>query len=231
MGGQLSGRRGRRTVGAAWLGVVLFVGLAAALSPQKLAAQSLSEASSEVQVGDRWVFDSKDEITGYPKETYTHVVTEISPKEIVVSLTVRGKSGSTILVYDHDWNLVEGPVWKYKPSDGQGIRLPLAVGKEWRSEGDVRNVQTGVAHKYSIVSKVAAQETVTTSAGTFETFKIESRLREIAAADPSKVWEVEIVNWYAPQINHWIRRTSVTKFQKRTTVSTSDELVDFSRKL
>jgi hypothetical protein len=28
-----------------------------------------------VQAGDRWVYDTKDEITGFPKATFSHVVT------------------------------------------------------------------------------------------------------------------------------------------------------------
>ena len=67
-------------------------------------------------------------------------------------------------------------------------------------------------------------------AGTYETFKIETRIRELNTANPSRSTEFENVGWYAPLINFWVRRTFVTKIQKRTTESYSDELVDFGRK-
>lgn len=223
----VSDRGGIRPTGI-WA-LLLVSGLAAAW-PYVLAAQSPAPTDDMVRVGDRWTIDTKDEITGFPTDTYTYVVTELSPNEIVVRLTTRGKNGSAVVVYDHDWNRLENSTFKFKPNDGQGIRLPLAVGKEWRSEFEARNTQTGSASKTSFTAKIVAQEMVTTAAGTFETFKIESRKHEISSADPSKSWDFENVGWYAPQVNHWVRRTFLTRIHKRTTANTSEELVDFGRK-
>ena len=112
----------------------------------------------------------------------------------------------------------------------QGIRPPLAVGKEWRSEFEAQNTQTGSVFKDTVVSKVVAQETVMVPAGMYETFKIETRTLEYKAADPSKSTDFENVGWYAPLINFWVRRVFVTKVQKRTTQSVTEELADFGRK-
>jgi len=73
------------------------------------------------------------------------------------------------------------------------------------------------------------QETVTTPAGTFDTFKIEMRIQEINTADPSQLYQYENAMWFAPQVNHWVRRKFVTKIRNRTSQSTSEELTDFSR--
>jgi hypothetical protein len=117
---------------------------------------------------------------------------------------------------------------KFRPNDGQGIRPPLAVGKEWRAEYEGR-AQTGVAAKGSVLSKVVGRETITTPAGTFDTFKIETRVQNINASDPSQLSQYENVTWFAPQVNHWVRRMLVTKIRNRTTSSISEELTDFSR--
>ncbi|HKD27218.1 MAG TPA: hypothetical protein VKC66_15115 [Xanthobacteraceae bacterium] len=207
--------------------LALLVG--SALWSDALLGQPADQASDAVRVGDRWVYDTKDEITGFPKATYSHVVTEVSPKEIVVSLTFRGQNNSSLMVYDHNWNRIEQPNAKFRPNDGQGIRLPLAVGKEWRAEYEARATQTGATSKGSVVNKVVGQETVTTPAGTFDTFKIESRIQNINTADPSQSYQYENVMWFAPQLNHWVRRKLVTKIRNRTTQSTSEELTDFSR--
>jgi hypothetical protein len=207
---------------------ILSVGLAATW-PRVLLAQSPAEDA--VKVGERWVYDTKDETTGFPKATYSHVVTEVSPKEIVVSLTFRGQSSSSLVVYDHDWNLIENSTVKFKPNNGQGIRRPLSVGKEWRAEYEARNSTSGVAVKGSLLNKVAAQEMITTPAGDFDTFKVETRVREFNTANPSRLFQLENVIWYAPQVNRWVRRQFVTKVQNRTTASTSEELAEFSRKL
>jgi hypothetical protein len=217
-----------RKVHVNWLWAALAVGLAGTW-PLALKAQSSEEADGAVRVGDRWVYDTKDEISGYPKDTYSEIVTEVSPKEIVTNWTYSGKPGSALVTYDHDWSRIDNLIWKYKPNDGQGVRLPLAVGKTWRVEFDARNTQTGVNMRASISSKVVAQETITTPAGTFDTFKIERNGREFKTTDPSKFNETQMVVWYAPKINHWVRRTFSVKYEKRTRSSTSEQLTDFSR--
>jgi hypothetical protein len=80
------------------------------------------------------------------------------------------------------------------------------------------------------LSKVAAQEMLTTPAGTFETFRIERQVKQFNAADPSRATELQFVLRFAPQINHWVRRTELTKVQTHTLETTSDELTAFGRK-
>ena len=118
---------------------------------------------------------------------------------------------------------------KYKPDNGQGFRLPLAIGKLWRSEYDEKNNNTGANMHGSSIGKVTAQETLTTPAGTFDTFKIETQIKAFPSSDPAKLWDYQIVRWYAPQVNYWVRDSYVAKFDKRARSSTSAELIDFSR--
>ena len=200
-----------------------------ALWSDALFGQPADQAGDAVRVGDRWVYDTKDEITGFAKATYSQVVTEVSPKEVVLNLTFRGQNGSSLMVYDHDWNRIEQSNVKFRPNDGQGIRLPLAVGKEWRADYEARATQTGAVSKGSVLSKVVGREMVTTPAGTFDAFKIETRVQNINTADPSQLFLYENVNWYAPQVNHWVRRNLVSKVRNRTQSSISEELTDFSR--
>jgi hypothetical protein len=206
------------------------IAVAATLWPSVLAAQSPEAPNAGVQVGDRWVFDRSDETTGFPKDTYTRVVTAVSEKEIITNFYVRGNSAHTIMIFDREWGLIDNSTVKYKPNNGQGIRLPIAVGKSWRAEYDEKNNNTGTNMHGSAISRVTAQESLTTSAGTFDTFKIETLIKAFPPSDPSKQWEYQIVRWYAPQINYWVREKYLAKFDKRTRASTSTELVDFSQK-
>jgi len=166
----------RRQVQTRGLWAVASFGLAVGW-PRIAAAQSPKEDDGPVRVGDRWVYDTQDEMTGYPKRTYTEIVTDVLPKEITVNLTYSGKTGSASITYDHDWNTIDNLVWKYRPSDGWGIRLPLVVGKTWRSEFEAKSLRTGANFKGTGSSKVVAQESITTAAGTFDTFKIERQAR------------------------------------------------------
>jgi hypothetical protein len=206
------------------------IAVTVALWPCVAAAQSREAQSGGAQVGDRWVFDRTDELTGDPKDTYTRTVTEVSAKQITTHFIVSGSPGYTIMTFDQDWNLVDNSSVRFKPNNGQGIRLPLAVGKSWRAEYDYRNISTGAGFRGSVTNKVTAQESVTTQAGGFDAFKIETFARDYSPANPAKLWEYQIVRWYAPAINYWVRETFVERFDKSVRVSTSSELVDFSRK-
>jgi hypothetical protein len=158
----------------------------AVLWPPALLAQSPSESSGSARAGDRFIYDTKDEVTGEPKGSYVAVVTEVSDKEIVNSISIPGKPGSRLVVYDRNLNRIDDSTWKFKPNDGQGVRLPLTVGKTWRIEYEARNIQSGAVFRTTGMSKVAGQETVTTSAGTFETFKIESHFKSYNTVDQTK---------------------------------------------
>jgi hypothetical protein len=203
----------------------------AVLWPPALLAQSPSESSGSARAGDRFIYDTKDEVTGEPKGSYVAVVTEVTDKEIVNSISIPGKPGSRLVVYDRNLNRIDDSTWKFKPNDGQGVRLPLTVGKTWRIEYEARNIQSGAVFRTTGLSKVAGQETVTTPAGTFETFKIESHFKSYNTVDQTKVTENDIVVWYAPEIYRWVRRTSAMRADKRLRSSTSEELSDLYRRM
>jgi hypothetical protein len=211
------------------IGVLLLMGLV--MLPSRMAlAQSSERPAEEVQVGDAWVYDNKDGITGLPISTFTSLVTEVSPKEIVTNVIVKGRNNRGLVVFDHDWNRVVLNNQKFDPNDNTGVRWPLAVGNEWRSTYTARNTQTGVNAKGSSLTKVVAQEAVTTPAGTFETFKIDRQDKLYNVADPSRYEDTQMFMWFAPQINHWVRRTFIVKQEKRTTSSETHELIQIIRK-
>jgi hypothetical protein len=157
-------------------------------------------------------------------------VSEITPKEISTHLTFRGGNGSALVVFDHEWNRIKNGNLEYKPHDANGVQFPLVVGKEWRLQFFTSNTKTGANFKTSDLSKVVAQETVTTPAGTFDIFRIERQVTEFNTADPSRSTEAQVTLLYAPQINHWVRRAILTKLQKRLLSQETDELVEVSLK-
>lgn len=193
-------------------------------------AQSPDDAANPVRIGDYWTYDTKDEITGNKTRTFTGTISEITPAEIVTHLTFRGNNRTSVVTFDHQWNRTVNGEFRFKPNDGHGVQFPLAVGKEWRSEYVASNVKTGVNLKGSYLSKIVGQETLTLPAGSFETFKIERQVRDYNAADPSRSTETQFTLWYAPQINHWVRRTIVTRVEKRLRSNATDELIEFGRK-
>ena len=179
--------------------------------------------------GDRWVYEVKDEITGDLKRTTTVVVLDVSEKEINTRMSVRGAARPFETVFDRNWNRIDDGIWKFRPSDGAGVQTPLQVGKEWRFENKSTHTN-GTALSTTGQSKVVGEEKVTTSAGTFDTFKIETRMRHVNANDQTKASTVNATLWYAPTVNRWVRRTNETRIEGRVRDSHTEELVDYSRK-
>ncbi len=180
--------------------------------------------------GDFWTFEVHDEISGKVTAVHTHLVTEVSPTEISVRVATQGKDSEGLVVYDRSWNLKNSGEWKYQPSDGSGIRTPLKIGDSWSFSGDEVNTGKGYIWKRSGHSKVVGQETITTKAGTFETYKIETTYLQKPTNDPTRKNDISIVNWYAPVIDHWVKRTFVSRANGHLKTNNSYEVVEYGRR-
>jgi len=179
--------------------------------------------------GYRWVCELTDEISGDLKFTTTVFVLDVTEQEINARVSTRGSSARQI-VYDRNWNRIDYSVWKYRPSDGAGIKKPLQVGKEWRFESKATHFQNGTALTITGESKVVGEEKITTGAGTFDTFKIETKMRQVNSNDQTKASTINAVLWYAPTVNRWVRRTYKLQIEGRLRDSNTEELTDYSRK-
>ena len=180
--------------------------------------------------GDHWTYEVRDEITGTITATRENVVTEVTPTEISVRFKNLGTNNEGFSVYDRSWNLVQDRPWRYSPHDGSGIQSPLAIGKTWPVQTNNVNSANGNIWKRSGTSKVVGQESVTTKAGTFDTFKIETTFTGRNVNNPTLKNEVTALTWYAPAIDHWVKRTFVSRADKHLQISNSIELVDYGRK-
>ena len=208
-----------------WLSILL---LATAGSVCQAPAQVADIAG--VLPGDRWVYEVTDEMTGDVKSTTTVVVLDVSEAEIHTRVSTRGATGPRQIVFDRSWNRIDDSVWKYRPSDGTGVRMPLQVGKEWRFENKATNFSNGTAVSNTGQSKVVGRESVTTGAGTFDTFKVETTIRQVNANDQTKSATMTAALWYAPNVNRWVRRISKVQIEGRLRDSQTEELTDYSRK-
>jgi hypothetical protein len=187
-------------------------------------------AMEEPLPGDRWTYEVRDEITGAITATRTNVVTEVTPTEISTRVDTAGKPNPGQITYDRSWNILTSGPWKYSPNDGAGIQPALAVGKTWNIESNEVNASNGNSWKRSGKSKVVGQETLTTKAGTFETFKIETSYSARNANDPTRRTDVTVQTWYAPVVDHWVKRTLVMRANKRLMINNTIELVEYGRK-
>jgi len=220
------------------------VGLLAATGPlhaqtapaeQKPAAPAVETPNSpepmeDPQTGDHWTYELRDDITGDVKSTITNTVTDVSDSEISVRIAVLGNPNSGYQTYDRSWNLVNNGTWRYTPNDGTGIRVPLAVGKTWSFKSSDFNSTAGISWKRSGTVKVVAQENVTIRAGAFDTFKIETSFQVQNANDPTKKLQAVQQVWYAPAIDHWVKRSFVSRSDGRIRDKNTIELVEYGRR-
>jgi hypothetical protein len=185
----------------------------------------------EPQPGDHWTYEVRDEITGKISAIRTHLITEVTPTEISARVDdTPEKSESGRIIFDRSWNVTTSGYWRYSPNDGSGIQLPLAVGKTWSVQCSEVNSSTGKIRKRSGSSKVIAQESVTTKAGTFETYKIEMTYITRSVKELARTNDVTYQIWWAPAIDHWVKRTFVSRVDKHLAYNNTIELIDYGRK-
>jgi hypothetical protein len=188
------------------------------------------ESMEDAQTGDHWTYELRDDITGDVKSTVIYTVTDVSGSEISTRTAQLGNPHSGYQTYDRSWNLINNGTWRYTPNDGTGIRVPLAVGKTWSFKSSALYSTAGVSSKRSGTAKVVAQESVTTRAGTFDTFKIETSIQAQSANDPTKKAQSEQQAWYAPAIDHWVKRSFVSRSDGRVREKGTEELVEYGRR-
>lgn len=201
-----------------------------AAPPPAAETPNAPEPMEDVRTGDHWTYQVRDDITGDIKSTITNTVTDASASEINMRFSLLGNPTFGYQTFDRTWNLTNNGVWKFAPNDGTGIRPPLTVGKTWSFKNTALNTKAGNSLKRSGTAKVVAQESVTTSAGTFDTFKIETTVQEDNAADATKKLQFEQQTWYAPAIDHWVKRSSVTRSDGRIRDKSTMELVEYGRR-
>lgn len=211
---------------------VILAGSATIILTVSAMAQSAAPAPSvnSVAPGDHWTYEVKDEISGEIKDTRTFTVTDISKNEIAVRGDSDKRGNSNNLIYDQSWNVVLGPVFKFSPNDGSGIKFPLTSDSQWKSSINATNVNNGQVWKRTITSRVTGQEKVTTKAGTFDTFVIETNMVIKNTADPTRSEEVTTRTWFNPDVNHWVKRAFVVRQNGHVFQSETTELTAYGRK-
>jgi len=192
-------------------------------------AQTPAVSTGELQMGDRWTYASRDEITGQDLPTFTHTVTDVTPTEIGIRLTKPGKPNGYI-TYDRAWNMKSNGPWHYMPNNGFGIKEPLTVGMAWKIKASETNSTNNASWNRSGDVKVLAQENITTKAGVFSTFEIESTIRAESINDPTRKVQLIQRTWYAPAIGHWVKQALELRADGILRDKKSEELIACSVK-
>jgi hypothetical protein len=216
-------------------------------SSEAPAKPTFSEPPSAISMGeplpgDYWTYESRDEITGKLFTSRTTTVTEVTPTNISVRISALAGSdiGFSVFdrswnrksrVFDRSWNRKSRRVWTYSPNDGLGVKSPLQVGAGWNFKCEAVDSKHGVVWVRNGSSKVLLKDKSMTKAGLFDTFLIESvyTLRRTTDTD-QRATEITSRTWYAPAIDHWVRRTWTARTDGHLRTSNSFELIAYGRK-
>ena len=150
------------------------------------------------QIGDHWTYEVRDEFPAISKSTITYTITDITPARIRDQAGRRRQADVGYQTYSRSWDMVNNGAWRPTPNDGAGIRAPLSVGKAWQLKATDANSSAGVSLKRSVdqAARKTAKETITTRAGSFEAFKIETSIETRNSNDPTKKYLSEQQIWY-----------------------------------
>ncbi len=190
---------------------------------------SATATVQQVVPGDHWSYQVKDEITGAVKLTRTETVTDVSISQITVQFDAdNGRSG--VIVYDRSWNVVRDGPFRYSPNDGTGFQLPLTPGAQWKIAVDASNSSNGLTFRRTGTSRVTAQEGVTTKAGTFQTFVVETNFTGKNVQDPTLVNQASDRTWFSTEVNHWVKRSILLRRRGNIVENNTIELTGYGHK-
>jgi hypothetical protein len=214
---------------------LLFISGSLAQSPPATSAlPSTAESAGSMDPpmpGDHWTYELHDEITGRLKATSTFTITDVTPTEIGVRVENRGNPNYGYYIFDQSWNVKKNPNSRFSPNDGGGIKLPLSPGSTWKFQNDqISLLNNAVAFHRSGSSKIVRQESVTTSAGTFDAYKIEISTEYHNINGATKKGSSKTTNWYAPSVDHWVKQEFVSYVDGHLAQNLSIELVDYGRR-
>jgi len=181
---------------------------------------------AEPQVGDHWTYTQRDEITGQVKGTFTQTVTEVRDEDVGLRVSWPGKS-TWLLIYDRNWNIKDSLSWRFLPSDGWGFQPPLALGATWNFDVEQKS-RRGITLKGSRKGRVVGQSQLTTRIGRFDAFEVEVNFTN-ERGDSSEE-EGAVRSWYAPAINHWVKRVIEKRRNGRLMSKETEELTDYGRR-
>jgi hypothetical protein len=190
-------------------------------------AISATATLAEPRVGDSWTYALRDDLTGELKFVKTLSVVRADRRELMVRQSIHGQTGSRTMYYTPGWARIDDSVWRFSPNDGLRIPQNIRVGQQWRTDHTGEDMRNG--NRVSVVgdARVTARETVTTPAGTFDAFRIEIIDRRRLSGNYTPT-EGQVILWYAPAVERWVRRSFEMQVGGRTREATTEELTETS---
>ena len=151
----------------------------------------------QVKVGDRWKSEQKDKRSGVKEAETTRTVTAVSAG------VVEGTENDGTFKMTADLNPIESPN-VVVTGEPKFLNFPLEVGKKWSFKYNFANKTNQNKGRIQLDAEVMAFEKITVPAGSFDTFRVESKGFWNNDARGSS-GRSKTVYWYAPAARAVIR--------------------------
>jgi hypothetical protein len=213
---------------AAALSVVV-VGVSAGRGSETPAVQAPA-AGVDAGRGDEWTYLTEDTLTGESLSEVEVVVVDRQAGQIDARLRVTDPRTGAVRVGAATFD----PFWRRMPDDsdsGQGtqdswgVRPGLRVGDEWNYDFERLLAGGPIKMRWIGHGEALAVEPIDLPNGsTVEALKIEFFERPAVARYR---FEMHVVEWFAPEINRYVRREIETRQAGKIVESTSEILQDY----
>jgi len=169
-------------------------------------------APAQVKPGDVWDYEVRDGLTDKPRSTINVTVTDVSASEIDARVhrtqATSNHENTWIVVYDRNWRTKENGEWRYSPpNDSFGVPDQIAVKKTWTYSRESKRATPATTSKARGTANVIAWERVTLPSGaSYDAYRIEFVETVFPVVNNVKI-ESRIVEWYAPSVNRYVKRS------------------------
>lgn len=192
--------------------------------------QGVPPALPDVRVGDRWVYETRDDLTGEVRDTITVAVIDVTETEISTRHSRKPGERPRSVIYNRYWARIDDNVWRFNPNDQLPFKPDLAVGQSWQIRLSARNMRSGTILNAKGTARVTGAESIRTAAGTFDVLRVESETEQAQGRDAGIISYSKLTFWYAPDIARWVRKTTEIRRDGRIRDKVTENLTSYERK-
>jgi hypothetical protein len=177
--------------------------------------------------------------------TTTYVVEDVGPNKIETDSRTHSSAGGpdsvVNYVYDRCWRAIQGPRGKVVNADAMSGPIPsITVGQDWTTDIYWQPLNSSLRFKWTEHGHVAAWESVKLADGQkYDAFKITYRrestpsegtgIQVVTAGETTQKLVERTVEWYAPAVNRYVKRTFEASRDGTIYQSFSEELTSYTR--
>ena len=215
------------------LGAGLAALLAAACAGGASAGEPAPIQKVDVGRGDEWIYESRDSLTGDALSEVDVVVVDADAEKIDVRMRVTSPNSGMVRVgaatFDRFWRkLPDATSPGTGAQDSWGAKPNLKAGDSWDYSFERPLLVGPASMRWIGHGEALAAEAVDLPDGqTAQALKIEFFERPSVARYNL---ELHVVEWFAPDMNRYVRRDVETRWNGQVTESTTDVLQDYIKR-